>query len=88
MDILAQINNGVNIPTRIMYSSNLSWKPLQEVLQSLQSQGLIEEYPIEKGDKRTKKAYRVSEKGNEVLRYFNKAVETMEKSAKAIRGRV
>ena len=88
MDILAQINSGVNIPTRIMYSSNLSWKPLQEVLQSLQSQGLIEEYPIDRGDKRTKKAYRVSEKGNEVLRYFNKAVETMEKSARAIHGKI
>ena len=88
MGILAEIKAGVNIPTRIMYSSNLSWKPLQEVLQSLQSQGLIEEYPIEKGDKRTKKAYRVSEKGNEVLRYFNKAVETMEKSAKAIQRKV
>jgi predicted transcriptional regulator len=77
VDILTQIRSGVNIPTRIMYSSNLSWKPLKEILESLQTLGLIEKYSADRGDKRSKEIYRVTKKGDEVLIYFNKAFETM-----------
>jgi predicted transcriptional regulator len=77
VDILTQIKGGVNIPTRIMYSSNLSWKPLKEILESLQTVGLIEKNFSEGGDKRSKEVYRVTKKGEEVLIYFKKAMETM-----------
>ena len=79
IDILEEITNGVTIPTRIMYGANLSWKPLQQILKSLVTQELIVEYLAEDGDKRTKKAYKLTEKGMNVLRYFNKAKELVEK---------
>ena len=75
IDILEEINNGVTIPTKIMYGANLSWKPLQQILKSLVYQELIGEYTTEDGDKRTKKAYKLTEKGINVLRYFKKAKE-------------
>ncbi|MCX6649582.1 MAG: helix-turn-helix transcriptional regulator [Candidatus Bathyarchaeota archaeon] len=78
IDILKEINNGVIIPTKIMYGANLSWKPLQQILKSLVNQELIEEFISENGDKRTKKAYNLTEKGINVLRYFNKAKELVE----------
>ena len=79
IDILEEVRNGVIIPTRIMYGANLSWKPLQQILKSLVTQELIVEYVTEEGDKRTKKAYKLTEKGLNVLRYFNKAKELVEK---------
>jgi predicted transcriptional regulator len=79
IDILEEINQGVVIPTRIMYGANLSWKPLQQILKSLTSQELIVEYTMDEGDKRTKKAYKLTEKGINVLRYFNKAKDLVEK---------
>jgi predicted transcriptional regulator len=60
-----------------MYGSNLSWKPLKEILESLQAFGLIEKYAANRDDKRSKEVYRVTKKGNEVLAYFNKAIEIM-----------
>lgn len=79
IDILEEVRNGVIIPTRIMYGANLSWKPLQQILKSLVTQELIVEYMTEERDKRTKKAYKLTEKGLNVLRYFNKAKELVEK---------
>ena len=35
LDVLWTIKNGTRKPTRIMYESNLSWKPLQRTLDSL-----------------------------------------------------
>jgi predicted transcriptional regulator len=78
VDILEEIYNGVIIPTKIMYGANLSWKPLQQILNSLVNQELIVEVTAESGDKRTKKAYNLTEKGMNVLRYFNKAKELVE----------
>jgi predicted transcriptional regulator len=73
VDIISQIKSGVVIPTKIMYNANLSWKPLKEILHTLCNQGLIEELLTDDSDKRTKKCYKVTEKGENVLRYFNKA---------------
>lgn len=78
INILEEINGGTNIPTKIMYATNLSWKPLQQILQSLLSQELIVEHRTEDGDKRTKKFYQLTDKGINVLRYFVKAKELVE----------
>lgn len=78
IDILALIKSGVVLPTRIMYSANLSWKPLRQILKNLVSQDLIEEEAFKERDKRTKKVYRITEKGDNVLRYFNRAKDLME----------
>ena len=74
IDVLKEIKSGSTKPTRIMYGSNLSWKLLQGVLNSMVDQGLIEEID-ETGskDKRTNKVYLVTIKGDSVIRYFDRA---------------
>lgn len=89
LDVLRVINNGTQKPTHIMYRSNLSWVPLNEVLESLLAQGLVikEERPSKARTGRggfsilsTKVRhplydYKITEKGRNVLRYFDKAKE-------------
>jgi predicted transcriptional regulator len=78
VDILTQIKGGVSLPTRIMYSTNLSWKPLTQMLDSLVSQGLVEEFSDHDEDKRSRKTYRITEKGETVLKYFSQAKDLLE----------
>jgi len=73
IDILTEIKSGTVIPTRIMYGANLSWKPLKQILKTLTAQGLIVEQSMDDDDKRTKKAYALTERGDNVLKYFNRA---------------
>jgi predicted transcriptional regulator len=61
-----------------MYSANLSWRPCQEVLESLTDQGLILEQQGGKKDKRTKKLYELTQKGSNVIRYYSKAKDLVE----------
>lgn len=78
LDVLWVIKSGTNKPTRIMYGANLSWKPLQKILGSMVSQGLITEIESGgRGDKRTTKVYRMTQKGENVLQYFSKAKELL-----------
>jgi len=70
LDVLQAIKKGVNKPTRIMYRTNLSWTPLQRILNSMISQGLVI-----KRENKSKKLYEITEKGLNVLRYFDKIRE-------------
>jgi len=70
LDILQALKKGVIKPTRIMYSTNLSWNPLQEILESLIEQGLVEEK-----ETKNRKRYEITEKGLAALKYFNKTKE-------------
>ena len=79
LDVLYTIRNGVKKPTRIMYGANLSWKPLQRVLGSLIHQDLVMEIePLNPKDKRTSVCYDLTQKGENVLSYFNKARALLE----------
>jgi predicted transcriptional regulator len=79
LDVLWTIKNGTRKPTRIMYDSNLSWKPLQRTLSSLMRQALIEEYePLNLRDKRTSACYKLTQKGENVLMYFKRAEDLLE----------
>jgi predicted transcriptional regulator len=79
LDVLWAIKSGVNKPTRIMYESNLSWKPLQRTLDSLIGQSLIEEYsPKNLRDKRTTYCYKLTQKGENVIQYFKRAEDLIE----------
>jgi len=71
-DILQTISEGTQKPTRIMYRTNLSWRPLQEVFESLLSQGFIEEKKT-----RTSKIYGITEKGKSVLGYYRQAKKVL-----------
>jgi predicted transcriptional regulator len=71
VEVLDLIKNGETKPTRIMYSANLSWKSLKEIIKALTSQGLIDETVVSRGHKRAKKRYLITEKGDNVLKYYN-----------------
>jgi predicted transcriptional regulator len=78
VDILSKIKSGVCKPTRIMYSANLSWQPLCQILESLEYQDMIEPMDLDGKDKRSRTLYRITEKGDNVLRYFDKAKSLLE----------
>jgi predicted transcriptional regulator len=79
LDVMWTIKNGTTKPTRIMYGANLSWKPLQRTLDALINQGLVAEIePFYLKDKRTNICYQLTQKGENVLNYFNKAKELLE----------
>ena len=79
LDVLWLIKNGTNKPTRIMYGSNLSWKPLQRILRSMIDQQLVCEVDAtDLRDKRTTLCYELTQKGENVIRYFNKAKDLIE----------
>jgi len=73
LDVLQAIKRGTHKPTRIMYRTNLSWKPLMVVLESMIEQGLIR--AEEKGNRTT---YWITEKGRNVLNYFSEAMNLIE----------
>ena len=70
LDVLQAIKKGVNKPTRIMYRTNLSWTPLQEILESMVSQEIIKKIEVNK-----RKEYVITKKGLNVLRYFEEMME-------------
>lgn len=66
LDILQAVRRGVSKPTQIMFRTNLSWMPLQQIFESMITQDLIR--GIEDNGR---KRYMITEKGERVLRYFN-----------------
>ena len=75
LDVLAIIKGGTNIPTRIAYGSNVSWKNLQQIIESMTSQGLVRELEtrnMRRRDKQTMKHYELTQKGEEIVKYFRR----------------
>jgi predicted transcriptional regulator len=59
-----------------MYEANLSWKPLQRILESMVSQGLIEKMDASNNrDKRTNTVFAITQKGENIINYFNRGKE-------------
>ena len=78
-DVLRTIKLGWNKPTRIMYGANLSWKPLQKILDSMISQGYIRECLLEDNkDRRTNRCYELTQRGENVINYLSRAKELIE----------
>jgi predicted transcriptional regulator len=73
LDVLQVIRKGVYKPTLIMYRTNLSWKPLMQVLDAMMEQGLVASE-----DMGRHVTYKITEKGMNVLNYFNEAMELIE----------
>ena len=76
LKILAAVKQGVDKPTRIMYAANMSWKPVQLMLTHLVEQGLLLEV-VNTGSKQSKRRYHITEKGEKILDYFEKAKDIM-----------
>jgi predicted transcriptional regulator len=70
IDVLRTIRGGEKVPTRVMYRTNLSWVPLKKILESLNSQNLIE-----KRESSRRKQYIITEKGRKVLKYFDETLK-------------
>jgi predicted transcriptional regulator len=68
LDVLKVLRKGESRPTRIMYQSNLSWKPLVQILDSLVRQEIIE---VTQDNFHS--VYRLTKKGVNVLEYFENA---------------
>lgn len=73
LDVLQVIQKGTDKPTRIMYRTNLSWKPLKKTLDTMVEQNLISS---EEDDGHT--FYKITEKGRNVIDYFHEAMELIE----------
>jgi len=66
IDILKAIENGEYKPTRIMYRSNLSWQPLNRILNRMVELGLIEKKKIG-----TRQSFLITERGRTFLKTIN-----------------
>ena len=79
LDVLWAIKRGTTKPTRIMYEANLSWKPLQKILNSMLAQKLVEDVDAsDNRDKRTNTIYKITQKGENIITYFSRAREYLE----------
>ncbi len=76
LNILSAVKDGVDKPTRIMYAANMSWKPVQKILSHLVEQGLLE-VRINTESRQSKRRYVLTDKGANVLDYFEKAKEIL-----------
>jgi predicted transcriptional regulator len=73
LDVLKAIREGTRKPTRIMYRTNLSWKPLMKILGSMIDQDLI--VKVDEGKHTT---YSIADKGRSLLDYFDRAMKMIE----------
>ena len=69
-DLLKVVERGVDKPTRIMYSTNLSWKTLNELLSTLVSKGFLREEPV-----KNSKRYRITDKGLNTLTHHRRSLD-------------
>jgi predicted transcriptional regulator len=76
LNILSAVRDGVDKPTRIMYAANMSWKPVQRILSHLVEQGLLE-VRMNTESRQSKKRYVLTDKGANVIDYFEKAKEIL-----------
>lgn len=65
IDIMQAISEGDGRPTHIMYRSNLSWNVMRKFMDTLKSQGLVQE-----SDADGRRNYSLTEKGVRVLQTY------------------
>jgi predicted transcriptional regulator len=65
IEVLRIIEYGINRPTKIMYTANISWKLLNDILSSLEKKELIERKTV-KGHS----LFFITNKGREMLKTF------------------
>ena len=75
LEILSIVGGGKDKPTNIMYSASLSWKPTQRILSYMVEQGLVEMMMPPPG--KSRRRYVITEKGVNVLNYFERANEVL-----------
>jgi len=73
MDIMIALVDGPKNPTRLMYTTNLSWAPLQECLKVLSEQGVITE--VDQNSNR--KTFNLTDKGKEIVNRYKSFVKDL-----------
>jgi predicted transcriptional regulator len=63
MDVMAKLGEGPKSPTKLMYTTNLSWTSLQETLNVLIEKGLAQETQ----HSYRKRLYTLTSKGTELM---------------------
>ena len=76
LKIRATVKQGVDKPTRIMYAANMSWRPVQKILSHLVERGLLLKV-LNTESRQSKRRYQLTDKGETVLDYFEKAKDIM-----------
>ncbi len=76
LNVLSVVAEGLDKPTRIMYAANMSWTSKQKMLSQLVELGLLE-VVYNQGDRRSNRRYKITEKGINVIEYFDEAREIM-----------
>lgn len=78
IEILVNVKKGMSKPTQLMYASNLNWNLFKSVLGMMLRNGHVQEVdtskrdsPRSSRDNRTKRIYRLTEKGEEVVKYLS-----------------
>lgn len=76
-ELLTQVHNGHSQPTRIMYSTELPWPTFNQVMKTLISQELLATVE-DQVDKSSRAKYRITEKGERLLKYLGKALNSVD----------
>ena len=83
LSLLESVRAGIDKPTRIMYDSNMSWEPTRRMLSLLVDQGFLSEIQGS-GDKRSRTRYAITEKGLNVLEYFDEGKKLIDLNAREV----
>jgi predicted transcriptional regulator len=79
VDVLRAICNGRRSPSRVVYAANLSYDRVIKCIDFLLDQGLVKRV-----DEEDRKRYVVTERGQEVVRYFDEIESALFYKKKAI----
>ena len=72
IDVLRAVKDGLKKPTRIMYRSNLSWRPLKNILDELVTLGLVERKIVNpQNGYRKRTIYMITKKGAKIVQKAN-----------------
>lgn len=78
-DVLLAIKNGKKKGTHIMQKANMSWNTLKSILETLIELDIVKEVSaIHWRDKRIRKYYDFTEKGESMMRYFRDHSQLLE----------
>lgn len=72
-DVLQSVGNGADAPTKMVYRANVSWVMLQDILNVL----LTSDY-IALKDSEGRRTFRLTDKGQEVLKRFESVSKDFE----------
>jgi predicted transcriptional regulator len=80
LDILMVLSGGPMSPTKLMYSTNLSWKPLNQCVKNLLEQGIIIQIQAKSANpanERRRRLYTLTLKGNDILKRYQEFMKDL-----------